>query len=411
MRYPGIGVLTLYFSLAASAQTTFQPYTLMSNATRPPVEGVGHDYIHDLSETVNPASGQLSIRIAAPMPRERALNFPTYAFMWDSTGRFGFQAEYQAYCSVIDDQGDLKCIGVVSAPTILVGFAPAQPSILNTDELFTMNSTEDYPTGQREAFCSYNGPYIYEDASGGFHNFSITTGFRSSAFLGCPVDGISPAYSDLYNKDPHFKAVVNSSATSIIVTNSAGDMFFGAGIQNAEDTNGNHGLASGRAPAISIQTNDGTIPHTYLNKKQILSIDYPGITGSYTYQYGPVSVTPNALGNLAASVTLDTADSVGDCKVGLLDPVSGTPVGGPDSVAPVTGVGLPEGLSYQFGYDYNTGLIDKITYPNGATVQYAWGINPQSEWIYGSFRRTRTLEVTLVPATTGRICPQSPSGL
>jgi hypothetical protein len=306
------------------------------------------------------------------------LNFPTFAFIWDSAGRYGFQATYQATCFV---NVVWTCTGSVSAPTITLGPAPGQPSILNADALFAMTASQNYPTAQGQAFCIYTGPYVYEDASGVFHNFGITTGFRSSTFQGCPVDGISPAYFDLYNKDPHFKAVVNSSATSIIVTNSKGDMFFGTGIQNAEDTNGNHGLASGRVPVISTQANNGTIRNTYLNKKQILSVAYPGITGAYTYQYNPVSVTPNALGTLAASVTLDTADSGSSCLIGVLNPVSGTPVGGPDSVAPVTGVGLPEGLSYQFGYDYNTGLINKITYPNGATVQYTWGTNAQSEWI------------------------------
>jgi hypothetical protein len=38
-----------------------------------PIPGAGHDYIHMLDETVNPANGSLSIRIEVPVPKGRAL--------------------------------------------------------------------------------------------------------------------------------------------------------------------------------------------------------------------------------------------------------------------------------------------------------------------------------------------------
>lgn len=61
------------------AQTNFG---FVNNVTSVPVPGVGHDYIHDLNEIVNPANGSVSIRIEAPRPKERGLNYPFYSFMY-----------------------------------------------------------------------------------------------------------------------------------------------------------------------------------------------------------------------------------------------------------------------------------------------------------------------------------------
>lgn len=41
-----------------------------------PVPGAGHDYIHMLNETVDPASGNLSFKIDLPVPKGRGLTIP-----------------------------------------------------------------------------------------------------------------------------------------------------------------------------------------------------------------------------------------------------------------------------------------------------------------------------------------------
>src|SRR5262249_11778173 len=64
---------------------------IVNNLTAVPVPGVGHDYLHDLSEIVNPANGSVSVRIEAFRPKERGLNYPFYAFLYDSTQQFSFQ--------------------------------------------------------------------------------------------------------------------------------------------------------------------------------------------------------------------------------------------------------------------------------------------------------------------------------
>jgi RHS repeat-associated protein len=47
----------------------------------------------------------------------------------------------------------------------------------------------------------------------------------------------------------------------------------------------------------------------------------------------------------------------------------------------ITVITLPNNQQYKFHYGTNHGLLDKITYPTGATVTYTWAANPQSEAI------------------------------
>lgn len=85
--------LSLLFSAHLFAQSSFG---FVNNITVVPVPGVGHDYLHDLNEIVNPANGSLSVRIEAPRPKERGPNYPFYAFMYDSTQQFAVVYQLQS---------------------------------------------------------------------------------------------------------------------------------------------------------------------------------------------------------------------------------------------------------------------------------------------------------------------------
>ncbi len=50
-----------------------------------PIPGAGHDYIHLLTETVNPANGSLSVRIQIPVPKSRGITLP-FSITYDSNG-------------------------------------------------------------------------------------------------------------------------------------------------------------------------------------------------------------------------------------------------------------------------------------------------------------------------------------
>src|SRR6266581_1279772 len=56
------------------------------DTTSTPAAGA-HDYFHSPVETVNPANGSTSIRIAVRMPEGRQLTVP-FSFAYDSNGAF-----------------------------------------------------------------------------------------------------------------------------------------------------------------------------------------------------------------------------------------------------------------------------------------------------------------------------------
>lgn len=58
---------------AASAQVTN-----VTDDTSTPIPGAGHDYIHLLSETVNPANGSVSLRFQLPVPKARGITIPFF---------------------------------------------------------------------------------------------------------------------------------------------------------------------------------------------------------------------------------------------------------------------------------------------------------------------------------------------
>ena len=61
-----------------------QANTVVTNFTAPPVPNAGHSYIGVLDETVNPASGSVSLRINVPTPQGRGgLHFP-FSLNYDS---------------------------------------------------------------------------------------------------------------------------------------------------------------------------------------------------------------------------------------------------------------------------------------------------------------------------------------
>ncbi len=66
-------LLTLVFvnhvSRLSAQQVPANTYGMTTNVTRTPSPGDGHEYIRDLDETVNPANGALSVRIAVHPPQ------------------------------------------------------------------------------------------------------------------------------------------------------------------------------------------------------------------------------------------------------------------------------------------------------------------------------------------------------
>jgi hypothetical protein len=73
-------LFVLLLALSAQAQIT-----QIDDSSSTPLPGAGHDYMHMLSETVNPANGSVSMRIQVPVPKGRGLTVP-FSFDYDTNG-------------------------------------------------------------------------------------------------------------------------------------------------------------------------------------------------------------------------------------------------------------------------------------------------------------------------------------
>lgn len=79
------GVVLLVLSVMFSACIAQAQITDVTDDQATPTPGVGHDYIHLLTETVNPANGSVSLRIQLPIPKSRGITVP-FSIGYDSNG-------------------------------------------------------------------------------------------------------------------------------------------------------------------------------------------------------------------------------------------------------------------------------------------------------------------------------------
>jgi RHS repeat-associated protein len=375
--------LFLIFSVPVFAQNNFG---FVNNITAVPVSGVGHDYIHDLDEIVNPANGSLSIRIEAPRPEERGLNYPFYAFMYDSTQQFALQFYQQttgsSYSCGQDSAGDgptgdppqpLNCVQLVdffyqsiSWPAGINGVLSGPNSMLSSSvEYSRLYLPASYMT------CNLAQGYSYEDPYGVVHDLGAYQQTGGNNNPGCSYLGIqdNPIGGDEKYKIALPDAYTNLSVGHMIDTHgNAVPQVQGSGPMPSltlEDTNGNAMNGTGRTGTYQSFQPWGDA----LASPKTASRTFPGgktynyVWGSATTQFSPayVDLTKNQIGydNLCVAPKLGASGSTSN------------PV--------VVKMQQPDGLYYTFSYDPTYGLLNKITYPTGAWVQYTWGVNSLSD--------------------------------
>lgn len=106
--------------LFCCAFLSFDPFApgqvaTVDNTTSTPIFGSGHDYIQSLNETVNPANGAVSIRVLAPTPKERGIDFPLYAYVYDSNGQYYLDPSFGFVPA--DNMYHLSSVSLSSIPT------------------------------------------------------------------------------------------------------------------------------------------------------------------------------------------------------------------------------------------------------------------------------------------------------
>lgn len=392
-----------YFVLASpsylAAQGSLNPDFLVTNATQTPIEGVGHDYIHDLSETVNPQNGQVSIRIAGPAPHERGQNLPHYAYMYDTSGREAMRFSPELVQCEENPPGvglvmcDAEVVGPGQSnyalnqfsPNYVYGISAPNPTILNTMFSLPVNqafTNPQIPPGVNnnagKYTCEYNG-YTFFDSYGGLHDLNL----HIQVIMDPPTDNCAGMQyeTDYFGGDSSVKAVCqhDTNCSAVYAATSSGTLITGGGgiIGTIEDTNGNGANGTGRPMSLTTTTVNGypQPPHwgsgqssTYTG---LATITLPGVSGAYTYNYA--SFSRSAALNVSASV--NSASTGGSCFASSLANTTQS-----TSFADVSSLTLPNGQFYSFGYDGQWGLVNSITYPTGGKVTYTWGVNASSEF-------------------------------
>jgi RHS repeat-associated protein len=318
-----------------------------------PSPGSGHDYIKMLNETVNPVNGSVSLRVEAPVPKQRGdVNFPYYIFGYDSGGVSLPQATvYWPAGSLQISWTDSSLLPNNSTITGLLpgGFvanAGVGKTISQYNALFTQ--VNPYVT----ATCNYDYPYLIFDSFGVRHTMNLMwvsqNGGGSGSDEGCSYYRI-PAGGYASDADLNYQASLLPSSGTSVVSDARGRRNK-MGTIGFEDTNGNC---------------CGATAQTAVTNNQITSITVPGMANPYVLTYG------TATRNYTPGSILVTATSSSGCPNSL----------GTDNrtKAVLQTITLPNGKQYTFGYDPIYGLLNRITYPTGAWVSYTWSVNANSE--------------------------------
>src|SRR3984885_11332984 len=340
-----VAIAVLCWPVAAAGQISD-----VTNVTSTPIPGVGHDYLHDMNEIVNPANGSVSIRIAAPTPHERGMNFPIYAYTYDSNGQFIMKMQATPVGCGNSNNGTYECTGAdVWGPTLTTPSVwPSYPGAVSAQSI-----SLSYNNGPNNgaSTCTYTGNYIFIDLQGGRPPLGIQTGLEDQQGAGCAFFGVN---ANNYGGDIQYKAA--NWASGLQVIDSHGDML-GGGLTGGEDTNGNYRNGTGRPWSV-------TYGSGYVLYNPI-SMTVPGYSTPYTYTYGAAPGSATGL-----SSTFQSSVSSGTCN---------GPQTGSAGTYSLQQLNLPNGQYYKFGYDSVYGLVNSITYPTGAKVSYTWGLNTQSE--------------------------------
>ena len=347
-----LGLQAVLFAPASLAQAT-NPVT---NEASPPTPGVGHDYVHLLSETVNPANGSVSLRIQVPVPTGRAISIP-FAFTYDTSSVRNIIASpilgYSEWTNGYYPKG---------------GWSDSTP-------LAFQNQWTTYSQNQANMqTCFYSTNYLFSDVTGAIHSLNVGSMYgwdNNQADMTCP------SYPEEYptgNDTQVFAALTGclncgSWSAPLVVADTNGTIY-------------SFGLVGG----TQWPTFPGTVP-AYIedrNGNEITSSTSSGTT--FTDTLGrPLAISSHSFAGMNYQVvtkTISASFSVPYLQVGSQSGESCSP---PPSVSDtqtvVSSITLPNGQQFKFYYGADNpdpslnnpyGLLSEIDYPDGGWVKYTW---------------------------------------
>jgi RHS repeat-associated protein len=369
----------------------------------PPIPHAGHDFIQAMNETVSPATGAVDIHIDVDVPPGREIDVP-FAFGYDSNG-----ANHFADGGAPVDNTSYLAQGGWRYVVPLLQYSPSSVPIIGT------------PGNGIIAWCNSVSNYTMTDLEGTMHPLGIN--LSPLGWQNCTGPGLTWPSSILQNTD----GVVTATTTGVSGASSPTPFVQPVTVLDHDGTMYSFPNAVLRthlrgqwAPQPSLlQTAAWETPPSGLpdfietrNGNRVQFIDDGAPSGAFhimdtlgrnvisTSSFGSPSGDTVSVSGLSQPYRLTWGTASYNWNVGaqfVVPPLSqfwfcggfrGPATG---SIPVVTSIALPNGLSYQFQYESQYGMLSKIIYPNGAYVRYVWGTNPAStEVLYGPTNQNPT---------------------
>jgi RHS repeat-associated protein len=354
-----------------------------SSTTSTPVPGAGHDYLGEIAETVNPATGSTSIRLSGMMPPGRGLTLP-FSFAYDSNG-VNFVA--------LNSGGVLWWATPSNTLVSSGGWSNSVPIVTFNEITWTAYADQ----GAKPTSCWGFVNYVYQDAHADRHNLNLTTynqagtdgpctyyspappGFGFAVVTESGEEGsssypgqIAASLPSNASKSPGPVTVVDADGTVLSFPLSVSDTL-GIMPTSVEDRNGNlitiSPPASQGKPYSYMDTAGRTVLQDsgFAVSPETVTID--GLNAPYTLQWTTLPTPSFTVPVVALSGS--------DCNFG------GTHApwdyGEYTVMYAISSLTLPNGKIFTFTYDPTYEVMNKMTYPTGGYIRYVWGINPQAE--------------------------------
>jgi len=378
-------LVTLLAVLLVSTSRAQMPPS--SSTTSTPVPGAGHDYLGEIGETMNPASGSVSIRLNAMVPTGRGLTLP-FSFAYDSNG-----VNYVGNNST----GILTWLNPSTTVVSTGGWSNSVPVASVSQINWTAQSDTEPP---RPTTCFGFVNYVYQDAKGSRHNLNLTTYNEA---------GLNPAGACTYDGahfPPGFSAEVvtqggdgNPYDQGAILASIPASTQFTPGPITVTEPDGTvanfptslnqyiHGSGTTSAMATAIEDRNGNFVTINAPVYPATAYSYSDTAGRTVLQDSGFAVSPETvtIAGLGGSYTLDWASMPTPTFVAPVTALSGSdcgPIGnrGWEQQWELTSLTLPNGKIFTFTYDPTYSVISKMTYPNGGYIRYVWGLNDTAEW-------------------------------
>jgi len=373
--------LISFISFLFSAGTlSFAQTANVDDTTSTPTEGVGHDYIHLLSETVNPANGSVSLRIELPTPNGRGIGLP-FAITYDSNSvNHLMPGFYPSFGTVgwSPNTGNLSQGGWrYSVPAAgAIGSSPTEG---------------DYPNFYT---CYVSSNYIFHDPSGGVHALGLGT--SQATYTGTTADcqeypvaagGDQKFYAVLPwpNYSPNYPTTPPGAAPLSVYSDDGTVYQF----NTLAEGNGNTEVLS--LPNYIEDRNGNRIVSSSSGSGSSFAFSFTDTLGRTLISsngFGPSGTTNTlSVANLTYQITWKTTSvnfstpSTPIQQAGTCYPIPKA-VNSPTVISQIT---LPNQKAYTFYYGTDAtphgagtnpyGLLSEIDYPSGAWVVYTWKLS------------------------------------